>query len=458
MKNLTCSIIILLSGFWSLSSFAQNQSKLYPVSELQEDFDQLTHLITAVHVNPYTELSQQQYEKLLSAIRASLTDSLTATGFLTRIKPLIACLSDEHAQINLKPALLTDAYRTQAIYPPFSLTRLGTNYGIDQCLTNSQLNGLMVKRVNGEPIDKLIKRCAFAATGFPAQRTETALRQFGYLYPWTNSGQHTQFTIETTGGKKVVLAGATLKEWDAFNANRLGATECEERLSYRIIKGTGYINACSFDLKPSGRYSFDSVKAKIDTIFKQIKADGVNTLVIDISRNQGGNSLVGDYLISNIYSKPYKGYRTDWKRSNEYLALLKSWGIKKPDYAAEPVGKVISYPSDVIVPAVTPYPFKGRTVLLVGKNTFSSAMNFATLVKDNRMAMLIGQVPVNGHPSGFGEMFYTNLPHTQVFVRFGVKQYIRPAGKLNNNNLMPDKLLTDTQMNNIENLLSQNKL
>jgi ribosomal protein L35AE/L33A len=256
----------------------------------------------------------------------------------------------------------------------------------------------------------------------------------------------------------VEVAGCSLTEWNAFITRSSVANNCEERLSYRKIGGTGFINACSFDLKPKGKYSFDSVKAKIDTIFKQVKADGVTKLVIDVSQNEGGNSLVGDYLISNIYNKPYKGYRTDWKRSDEYLALLKLWGIEKPDYAAQPVGKVIIYPSDEIVPTKVPYPFKGQTMVLIGKSTFSSAMNFATLVKDNHIAALIGQIPINGHPSGFGEIFYTNLPHTQVFVRFGVKEYVRPAGKSKDNNLVPDNLLSDIQMNTIDDLLRQNKL
>ncbi len=61
----------------------------------------------------------------------------------------------------------------------------------------------------------------------------------------------------------------------------------------------------------------------------------------------------------------------------------------------------------------------------------------------------MGQTPVNGHPTSFGEMFYTNLPHTQLFVRFGVKEHIRPAGKTPDNNLRPDIPLTDAQMRDI---------
>lgn len=288
----------------SQTSYGQNKIVRYPPVQLKEDLDYLKHLITAAHANPYSELSPQRFDNLFATIRASLKDSSTATEFLKKIKPIIAYLCDEHAQINLKPDLLTTAYSSQAIYPPFTLVGFGKGYNIDDCLRDSNLKGLSVKRINGVRVSDLVQRCALATTGFLAQREENALRQFAYLYPWISNNTGTQFTVETTNGKTLVMSGITLKEWDIFLAARSGVASCDERLSYRKIGNIGYINACSFDLKPKGKYSYDSIKVKIDTIFKRINKDGVTKLVIDVSRNEGGNSLVGDYLISNISDKP----------------------------------------------------------------------------------------------------------------------------------------------------------
>ncbi len=58
--------------------------------------------------------------------------------------------------------------------------------------------------------------------------------------------------------------------------------------------------------------------------------------------------------------------------------------------------------SAVITPAEPPYRFKGKVIVLVGKPTFSSAMMFATLVKDNKMAPLAGEIPEHAHPTKFG--------------------------------------------------------
>ncbi len=133
---------------------------------------------------------------------------------------------------------------------------------------------------------------------------------------------------------------------------------------------------------------------------------------------------------------------------------MRSWGFDNAQYAAEPVGRILHFASEQVIPELVPYPYKGKVTVVIGPATFSSAMNFATLIKDNRMARLIGQTPINGHPTSIGEMYYTNLPHTQLFVRFGVKEHIRPAGKVSDNNLQPDIILTDEQMRDV-NLLIQ---
>ncbi|MBD1394627.1 hypothetical protein IDJ76_16080 [Mucilaginibacter sp. ZB1P21] len=340
---------------------------------------------------------------------------------------------------------------------PFTLKQVAGNYAIDVCLDSkyNSIKGQTLLSINGISRKELVQKCALATTGFPEQRTATALRQFGYLYPWA-SKLKTTFLLKTNNGKSFNITGITLKEWDNYLAIKANKADCEERFSYTRHNDAGYINACSFDVKPKGKYSLDSIKHKIDGIFRQIKQDGVNKLVIDISHNEGGNSSVGDYLISYIYGKPYMDYQTNWKRSDEYLQLLKSWGIENPSYAAEPVGKVLRYPSEQVNPEIVPNTFSGKVIIVIGPATFSSALSFATLIRDNHIAKLIGQTPVNGHPNGFGEMYYTNLPHTQIFVRFGVKEHIRPAGKISDNNLRPDVALTESQMMDIDKLVRQN--
>lgn len=178
---------------------------------------------------------------------------------------------------------------------------------------------------------------------------------------------------------------------------------------------------------------------KIDSIFSRIHKDKVRKLVIDISHNTGGNSTVGDILIAYFSDKEYKTYSLTWKRSDEYLALMKQYGWQVPAYEKLECGEYLTSFSKTNKPQDNPVRFRGEVWLAVGKKTFSSAMIFATVVKDNQLARLIGEQPEQGHPNHFGEMVFLQTPALGVEFGFGVKRFIRPSGQLENNVLEPDK-------------------
>ena len=89
-----------------------------------------------------------------------------------------------------------------------------------------------------------------------------------------------------------------------------------------------------------------------DSIFNQIKKDSVINLIIDIRNNPGGNSSLADYLISNIYDKPYKGSsKIQEKRSEQAGVFMKgmfSWWFRPfiksiktlRDYYNTPIGGI----------------------------------------------------------------------------------------------------------------------
>ncbi|MFT3827536.1 MAG: S41 family peptidase [Chitinophagaceae bacterium] len=457
MKTFFCILFLQLS--FVIVNAQTVPDKRFSAAQLKEDLAFLKTQITRVHAMPYSELSEKQYDKLFSEIESKLKDSLTATDFIKLVKPVIAYLSDEHAQLNLKKELHAATFGNGSVCIPFSLVQKGNDYVTEEILAgNSSIGkGVKVTAVNNIPVADWISKCALQTSGFPGQRVEAALAQFGYLFAFANTTYDSSFTISTTANKTIVVKGITITAWrDYFNRNADHA-DCEERITYQRFGNTGYINACSFDVGGNGPNSMTAVRSKIDSIFKLIHNDNVKNLVIDVSSNGGGNSAVGDYMIAYFYAKPYQDYQYTWKRSDEYLKLLESWGLKDERYAATPVGQTIYGAPETVTPQAMPLFFTGKVTVVVGKGTFSSAMLFATLIKDNHIATLIGEVPRHGHPNHFGEMYNNNFPNTRIQVSFGVKEWIRPAGKKKgqDNLLHPDIVLTPAEMMNAESIVKK---
>ncbi len=423
-------------------------NKKFSPSELKIDVEFLKQQIFTVHANPYNELTPDHYKILFDSIYDNIKDSLSIIEFYKQIKPIVSHLSDEHSAITL-PKQQLSFFNGNPVFLPFAIKQVKNSYVVDTVFEKGvdlQI-GDVIQSVNQIPLHQAIANCEPYTTGFPSQRKEKAIKQFGYLislaYPFKGT-----FKISKQNGQNISVRGTTAKNWlDYINKINGEYIDCEHSISYTKYLDYGFINACSFNVtKVNSLEYFGKV---IDSIFTEIKRDNIKALIIDISKNSGGNSSVGDLLINHFYNKPYKDYQCNWKRSDEYLNLMKSWKIENKQYEQTKVGDILHYDSKTIEPMKNSNIFIGKVYVLVGLGTFSSAMQFATVVKDNSMATIIGQEPENGHPNHFGEMYSTELPNTKINVRFGVKEWIRPSGKLTQNTLIPDISLSINKSNSM---------
>jgi hypothetical protein len=443
-----------------IGAYAQSSpDKKFSPQQLKEDVAFLEKQLFDAHANPFTELNKQQYEQVFADIETKITDSLNATEFYKRIKPVFAYLSDEHAAISLTHNDIDETYQHLPIFLPFNLRKIGKDYYPSKSLPGLTGQDKIVE-INNVPIDSIVKQCALFTTGYPDQRMQTALRDFSSLYTWSgpDPGQH--FKILTGKGKEVTVNGITADAVSSLYPNPagMGADRVVEILDtlpyigYARYGKTGYINVPSF-LTHNDK-QFYAFSAMIDSVFKLVKKDGVEHLFIDVSKNSGGNSSVGDVLINYFYSKPYRTYQCNWRRSDEYLNLITKWGFKDSVYASKKPGSVLHFDSGTANPSNdNPNRFNGRAYIIIGNGTFSSAMMFGTIIKDNHIATLIGQTPQNGHPDHFGELYNSELPNTKLQFRFGVKEWIRPAGKLKDNYLRPDMEIDPEKYSNVEQMI-----
>jgi len=422
----------------------------FSATALKEDLAFIKKQLFDAHANPFTELTEKQYNKVFDGIDAKLKDSLTIVDFYKLVKPVFSWLSDEHADIAL-PKTIT-AINDNSLLLPISLKQQGNTYTIDTILTSAGglAAGAIIQKVNNVSVDKLVQQCAEYNTGFPAGRKEEALQRFGYLYAMAATPSAT-YTITLKGGKEVTLQGTPKAAWVNFINNGHTWANCSDMITYTKYGNTGYINAWSFSTHSDSE--FNAVKHTIDSIFIIMQQDNIQTVVIDVSKNGGGNSAVGDVIINNFYDKPYRTYQCNWRRSDEYLQALKKWGFNDEHYAAMKPGEILHFDADSVYSGDNDHRFKGKVYVLVGNGTFSSAMMFATIIKDNKIATLAGQMPKDGHPTHFGELYATQTQNTHLAFRFGVKEWIRPAGKTGDNVLMPDVLVKLDYPVNVEVLM-----
>jgi C-terminal processing protease CtpA/Prc len=176
--------------------------------------------------------------------------------------------------------------------------------------------------------------------------------------------------------------------------------------------------------------------------------------VIDLRGNTGGNSTLGDILLSycalpdsiyyysadvcicELYLKNYQVNMEDVKKSLaiergiilEDVTLpyvIKSVGDKPVKATSEYMNYWKANNGKETEPREPRKPFDGKIILLIGSNTFSSASDFATICKDNGLAIIYG-TPTGGQPSCYGDILSFTLPNTGLKCGVSYKYFRRP--------------------------------
>ncbi|PWF54626.1 S41 family peptidase, partial [Massilia glaciei] len=154
-------------------------------------------------------------------------------------------------------------------------------------------------------------------------------------------------------------------------------------------------------------------------VFAELREKKATTLLIDVRENGGGDDdMWKEGVLRYIADKPYQ-------HTSTYIKKV----IEGRQSASEKVGQVISGKmQNLEQPELdNPFHFSGKTYVLVGRTTYSSAILFSNTVQDFKFGMVVGATGyARARQSGGIQHF--SLPHTKLSVV--VPRFIldRPAG------------------------------
>jgi hypothetical protein len=175
----------------------------------------------------------------------------------------------------------------------------------------------------------------------------------------------------------------------------------------------------------------------------EMEAKGIETLVVDLQYNGGGNSSLGTVLLS--WLQPYKEtqnvdvtlrysdllcqhypYYQNFTVEGKPLERGKTydlWGFyHSKDYE---VNYEKQDSSQHIINLDPERVFKGNVVFIQGRDSFSSATLLLTLAQDNGIGIIIGE-RAGGKPCHYGDILYCTLPNTETIATVSHKYFIRP--------------------------------
>ncbi|MBQ2143182.1 MAG: hypothetical protein II204_08530, partial [Alistipes sp.] len=175
----------------------------------------------------------------------------------------------------------------------------------------------------------------------------------------------------------------------------------------------------------------------------EMEAKGIETLVVDLQYNGGGNSSLGAVLLS--WLQPYKEtqnvdvtlrysdllcqhypYYQNFTVEGKPLERGKTYDLWGFDHSKDyEVNYEKQDSSQHIINLDPERVFKGNVVFIQGRDSFSSATLLLTLAQDNGIGIIIGE-RAGGKPCHYGDILYCMLPNTETLATVSHKYFIRP--------------------------------
>jgi len=414
----------------------QMQTELLSPAQLKADVASLQQFIAATHPDIRHSADPAQLQQAFEQIEVQLTTAKSATEFWLLTARLNPLFNDAHWSVNLPAAAadLTALAKTSGLFPlevqlrpDGELTVLAEAGG-----KKSRWQGAVIQQINGVSAAQIGRDLLALRHGDTPLNRANLLGPAFQLFYASKYGSPAQYelALEQQGKLQTVTLPASRE------ISVIGKTPVSfaDNFHYKALAPqAAYMKIGSFDWEDD-----KAVAAFTKETFGKIKASGATTLIIDVRENRGGNDSVWiEHLLPYLADQ---AFRVGSFSRKKVIASRAS--------QAEPAGLVIDSEFKTWYPADLDHPlrFQGQVFVLIGRRTYSSAVQFSNVMQDFGFATLVGEGSYVRSRSTGGIQFY-QLPHSKLQIIVPRFWAARPSGGSTAQLLTPDWLLPDDVQN-----------
>lgn len=398
--------------------------KEYSPEELLEDLDYLFTTLEEIHPDLFAFTSREKVYAEKAKVKESLTEPIDRQEFYRRTAPIVTMLGDGHTGLYF-PFEEWTYYRDRGgkVFP--------LNIAIDQeriTVEESYLteeveipSGAEVLALNGIDSGTIRDSLLQYVSGERIRFRESRIRSGFARYLWGIYDFGDDFEVEILCPESGETAVYSLKGITADSLKPI-SSDHEQPYTFEILSGTttGYMDFRSFR-------DLDRFQKFLKETFALISENGVKDLIIDVRRNLGGNSALGDVLLEYLSSEPFTQYKEIAIRiSPQIINYYQSWKIIQE----QSVGSTYRVKIDENIPGENELRFDGNVYLLISSDTYSSASGFSSAVKYYGIGTLIGE-ETGGLVKSFGDVYTFRLPNSRLSAGVSHKLFIKPVADEN---------------------------
>jgi C-terminal processing protease CtpA/Prc len=350
----------------STADTAQLHEKVYSEEALRADLNQLVRVV--VDKNPQYYTDRDELEEAIATAEASLHDGMTELQFYRAINPVVTALACGHTNLSISENLVENREGRVGFFPlettlvedRLFVLRADPEHGIEA--------GEEILMINGAPTEEIVATLleGISSDGDnPAKRRYVLDRHFALKYHdlLDDSGRFTVYLKDLEGRfREVQLKGA----YDPRSNETAWSLHFAETRGKANYAATLHDTHAVLDLNVFMEDKALPFDAFLEDFFKDVEAQGIDRLVIDLRGNYGGDPGMAKELLAYLID----GETT--YLTGDFGPIYRLFGFGKP-----------------IAPKER-YSFDGQVVVLVDGAVFSTSAHVAAFVKAHDLATLVG--------------------------------------------------------------------
>ena len=431
-RKFNISLLILII----IVLFTVNVSSQVVISkEAVDDLEYLINRIEEVHPNIYFHLSKEEADRRIEEIKDKLREKEEWTNreIYKLFGPFVASFKDGHTGL-----YITDKFRDYydeggTIFP------LGIKFINDKVMVYKNYSKQEIKKetellaINGIKINEIMEEVKRYISSENSIYAYSIIERTFPIYLWAlyDFDNEYELKLKDKSGQEydLTVKGAT-KEARIQNSEESKSENWT--LDYPFQRNAYLtINTFSGSLK-------NAFEIEMDKFFEDIRKKDINNLFIDISENGGGNTDLAKYLVDHFNDKPYSLFKEVRMKYSDYAFRNRSNVFTKLYYYfKKDRDNIIVFQSDMITPKENDLRFNGDVYIITSNFTFSTATDFAAIVKDHELGTIVGE-ETGGLASCYGDVIRDRLPNTELSFGVSYKYFLRPSGFDNGRGVKPD--------------------
>lgn len=408
----------------------------YPPAALQADLRFLRDAIETTHPDPGLFVSREKLRKTYDDVERNLQHPLTRDQAWRALAVLNPVYADAHMFIvdpDWEARTRAHLVAGGALFPYDVQVDVDGQIAIRADLDGrpSPLAGMRIETINGVPAVQVGQALlALMAGETPGLRANLLSRRMWYYYLQVfGTPEQFDMVIAKPSGPVAIRVAGTRQLPVALAAT--GPNGFEKTYRFELLPNkTALLTVNQFQWPDK-----DAFYAFTKAAFTRIRAAHVTTLIIDVRGNTGGDDdMWKTGLLAYIADKPYRNASSYVKK---VLAGRQS--------ATEKVGEVVNGFGDTWVePELNnPLHYAGKTYVLVGRLTYSSAVLFSNVVQDFGFAQLVGAAGY-ARARQTGGVQNIKLPNTGLEITIPRFVVDRPSGERDPAWVHPDIVVPDS--------------